>query len=196
MFTKQECRVKSKFMRNQLTTDEYVKLNLQILENFKRLSTILKNVEYLHTYLPIIKNKEPNSLLVIDYLKIVWPEINLVVPKSDLKTNLMTHHLLAEGQELILNKWNIEEPVGGRLISEQLIDVVLLPLLAFDRYGTRVGYGKGYYDKFLASCRPDVKKVGLSIFDPIDKITDIEPHDVPLDLCITPSKIWRFGNES
>lgn len=196
MFTKQECRVRFKVMRNQLTTDEYVKLNLQILENFKQLSTILKNVEYLHTYLPIIKNKEPNSLLVIDYLKVVWPEINLVVPKSDLKTNLMTHHLLAEGQELILNKWNIEEPVGGRLISEQLIDVVLLPLLAFDRYGTRVGYGKGYYDKFLASCRPDVKKVGLSIFDPIDKITDSEPHDVPLDLCITPSKIWWFGNES
>lgn len=192
MFTKQECRVRFKFMRDQLTAVEYARLNLLLLENFKQLSLLLAHVRYLHTYLPIVKNKEPNSLLIIDYLKTEWPEINLVVPKSDLTSNLMTHHLLDSGQELISNKWGIDEPIVGESIKEQLIDMVLLPLLAFDMEGARVGYGKGYYDKFLANCKPGVQKIGLSLFDPVDKIIDVESHDVPLDICITPNKTWTF----
>ncbi|HWV71574.1 MAG TPA: 5-formyltetrahydrofolate cyclo-ligase [Pseudosphingobacterium sp.] len=192
MFTKQECRVRFKFMRDQLTTVEYARLNLLLLENFKQLSAILTHVRYLHTYLPIVKNKEPDSLLIVDYLKTEWPEINLVVPKSDLTSNLMTHHLLDSGQGLISNKWGIDEPIAGESIKEQLIDMVLLPLLAFDMEGARVGYGKGYYDKFLANCKPGVQKIGLSLFDPVDRIIDIESHDVPLDICVTPNKIWTF----
>ena len=192
MFTKQECRVRSKFMRDQLTAVEYARLNLLLLENFKQLSAILTHVRYLHTYLPIVKNKEPNSLLIVDYLKTKWPNISLVVPKSDLTSNLMTHHLLDSGQELINNKWGIDEPIAGESIKEQLIDMVLLPLLAFDMEGARVGYGKGYYDKFLANCKPDVQKIGLSLFDPVDRIIDVESHDVPLDICVTPNKTWNF----
>lgn len=193
MFTKQECRVRFKFMRDQLAEIEYARLNLQLLENFKKLSLILKDVRYLHTYLPIVKNKEPNTLLIIEYLKENWPQIGIVVPKSDLTSNLMTHHLLDSKQELINNKWGIREPVAGKLIKEQLIDMVLLPLLAFDMSGTRVGYGKGYYDRFLLNCKPDVQKLGLSLFDPVDKIIDGESHDIPLDFCITPNKTWNFG---
>lgn len=193
MFTKQECRVRFKFMRDQLTEVEYARLNLQLLENFKQLSLILTDVRYLHTYLPIVKNKEPNTLLIIEYLKVNWPHIGIVVPKSDLTNNIMTHHLLDSEQELISNKWGINEPAAGKLIKEQLIDMVLLPLLAFDMGGTRVGYGKGYYDRFLVNCKPDVRKIGLSLFDPVDKIIDGESHDIPLDFCITPNKTWDFG---
>jgi len=75
----------------------------------------------------------------------------------------------------------------------ELIDIALVPLLCFDLIGHRVGYGGGYYDKFLAACRPDCKKVGLSVFDPVESISDIEPHDVRLDFAITPDRLWKFN---
>lgn len=70
--------------------------------------------------------------------------------------------------------------------------MVLIPLLAFDKNGYRVGYGKGFYDRFLAECRPDVVKVGLSVFEPIDEITDLNEFDIKMDFCITPNRVWQF----
>jgi 5-formyltetrahydrofolate cyclo-ligase len=69
---------------------------------------------------------------------------------------------------------------------------VLIPLLAFDKKGNRVGFGKGYYDKFLVHCKPTVLKVGLSFFDPVDEIEDIIGIDIPLDFCVTPKAIHFF----
>ena len=68
------------------------------------------------------------------------------------------------------------------------VDVVLVPGLAFDEGGHRVGYGRGFYDRFLALCRPDCLKVGLSYFEPISQITDIHAGDIRLDLLITPER--------
>ena len=72
------------------------------------------------------------------------------------------------------------------------IDLVLVPLLAFDKNGYRVGYGKGYYDKFLSNCRPDVIKIGLSFFDAVDEIEDIDDYDLPLNFCVTPQRLYDF----
>ena len=70
--------------------------------------------------------------------------------------------------------------------------MVLVPLLCFDESGHRVGYGKGFYDRFLTKCRPDTQKVGLSYFPPVKEITDADSFDIRLDLCLTPEKVWRF----
>ena len=70
--------------------------------------------------------------------------------------------------------------------------MVLVPLLAFDSKGYRVGYGKGFYDRFLKQCRNDCVKIGLSYFEPIDAINDAGEFDVPLDFCITPQKAYVF----
>jgi 5-formyltetrahydrofolate cyclo-ligase len=72
------------------------------------------------------------------------------------------------------------------------IDVVFLPLLAFGIAGYRVGYGKGYCDRFLAQCKPETLKIGVSIFEPVEHISNREPHDVRMDYCITPSTIYSF----
>jgi len=78
-------------------------------------------------------------------------------------------------------------------VSESEIDLIFVPLLAFDETGNRVGYGKGFYDKFLTKCRPDAIKVGLSYFEAIDRISDSEQFDIPLNYCITPQRIYEFG---
>ena len=65
-------------------------------------------------------------------------------------------------------------------------------MLIFDLKGNRIGYGKGYYDRFLQECRQDVLKVGLTSNVPLDLIPGVEEHDMPLDYCIYPYGVLRF----
>jgi len=70
--------------------------------------------------------------------------------------------------------------------------VVFIPLLAFDEEGHRVGYGKGFYDSFLAECKPETLKIGLSFFEAETKIEDVFDGDMALDYCVTPKQVYRF----
>lgn len=70
--------------------------------------------------------------------------------------------------------------------------MVLVPLLCIDREGYRVGYGKGFYDKFLARCRPDCKTVGLNYFPPVERIDDVAEHDIRLDHAVNPDEVYSF----
>ena len=80
----------------------------------------------------------------------------VVISKSDFETRKMTHFLLTDNTRIKKNKYNIPEPVDGIEVPTAKIDVVFVPLLAFDKQGHRVGYGKGFYDIFLSECKPDV----------------------------------------
>jgi 5-formyltetrahydrofolate cyclo-ligase len=70
--------------------------------------------------------------------------------------------------------------------------VVFVPLLAFDKKGHRVGYGKGFYDRFLSDCKPETIKIGLSFFEAEESISAILPSDIRLDFCVTPTEIIVF----
>jgi 5-formyltetrahydrofolate cyclo-ligase len=70
--------------------------------------------------------------------------------------------------------------------------MILLPLLAFDEKGYRVGYGKGFYDRYLSRCRLDILKVGLSMEAPMAEIGDTDAYDMRMDYCVTPEKVWEF----
>jgi 5-formyltetrahydrofolate cyclo-ligase len=99
---------------------------------------------------------------------------------------------LTDNTRIKKNAYNIPEPVDGIEVPSHKIDVVFVPLLAFDKKGHRVGYGKGFYDKFLSECKPDVIKIGLSFFDPEELITDVFEGDVKLDYCVTPNEVHSF----
>ena len=70
--------------------------------------------------------------------------------------------------------------------------MVFIPLLCFDNFGNRVGYGGGYYDKLLSKCKKNTVKIGLSFFQPVKKINDINSNDVKMDYCICPNKVYEF----
>ncbi len=144
---------------------------------------------YFHIFLSIEEHKEVDTLPLITLLQ--GRDKNIIVPKVALG-NTMENYLLTDGTTFKKNKWNIPEPVDGILIPENKIDVVFLPLLAFDLNGNRVGYGKGFYDNFLQKCRSETIKIGLSLFEAEPIITDIHPNDQTLDYCITPEKIYAF----
>ena len=147
-----------------------------------------------HLFMPITNNKEVDTFSILEYFKEHAPALKLVIPKTNFE-KLEMENILFDPEYTVLgrNKLGIPEPIHGHKISSQLIDVVFMPLLAFDLQGNRVGYGKGFYDRFLTGCRADVQKMGLSLFDPVEQVDDINEFDMRLDACITPDRIWEFG---
>lgn len=150
-------------------------------------------IKVVHIYLPIKKKNELDTFPVIRFLKLISPNITIVIPKSNFKTFEMQNIICDNNTILSENNYGIMEPVSGIEVPYNEIDMVICPLLTFDKNGYRVGYGKGFYDRFLSKCRPDVIKIGLSYFEPIDEIEDIDTHDVKLSYAISPSKLWKFN---
>ena len=116
----------------------------------------------------------------------------IAIPKTIPANNSLVHYELTTDTRFSVNSMGITEPEGGVLLEVKAIDVVFVPLLAFDQKGQRVGYGKGYYDRFLDQCRNDVITVGLSFFDPERLITDSVPSDVPLHFVVNPYEVFDF----
>jgi 5-formyltetrahydrofolate cyclo-ligase len=145
---------------------------------------------FYHIFLSIEEQKEVNTDYILNILS--GKDKNIVISKSDFETGNMTNYLLTDSIKIKKNRYNIPEPVDGIEISNDKIDVVFIPLLAFDKFGNRVGYGKGFYDKFLANCKPETLKIGLSFFKAEAKITNVFESDVKLDYCVTPEKTFEF----
>ncbi|GAB3980555.1 5-formyltetrahydrofolate cyclo-ligase [Spirosoma terrae] len=149
----------------------------------------------IHTFLPISRQNEVNTWPIVHRLWQEFPQVQVAVSVTDTEAYQLTHYVLTPDSILVENRWKILEPLaeGALPISTRTIDIVLVPLLAFDQTGHRVGYGAGFYDRFLADCRPDCLKIGVSLFEPIVQIDDTDETDIALDVCITPDKIWFFS---
>ena len=178
-----------KSKRNELSLSEIDELSLQIANRLLKLSVWDKT--YYHLFLTIEEQKEVQTEYILHILHAIDKEV--VVPKSDFKTAALINYLLTDNTRIQKNKYNIPEPVDGIEVPNNKIDVVFIPLLAFDEKGNRVGYGKGFYDNMLNKCSPDCIKIGVSFFEATeDLITDIFECDIPLDYCVTPEKIYSF----
>ncbi|SFC01922.1 5-formyltetrahydrofolate cyclo-ligase [Parapedobacter composti] len=188
--TKSELRKQYREKRINLSDTEFVRLNGQLLTQLKQLD--FSGYALVHLFLPILGNREPDTFAVAAWLKQQYPAIRLAISRSDSATAGMQHVLWDEATVLTPNRWGIPEPQNGTPIEPAAIDAVLVPLLAFDTHGNRVGYGKGFYDRFLRACRADTQKIGLSLFDATPRISDVNAFDVRLDRCVTPYRIWQF----
>jgi 5-formyltetrahydrofolate cyclo-ligase len=151
------------------------------------------SIRSIHCFLPIRKQKEVDTLCIIRALRLHYPHIRVVISRMNASDNSLEHFLWEDSTELRENSAGIPEPVSGQPYPADQIDLVLVPLLIFDQSGHRIGYGKGYYDRFLATCRIDTLKVGLSIFDPVDDFEEKNDWDIELDYCVTPQKVWMLG---
>jgi 5-formyltetrahydrofolate cyclo-ligase len=187
---KKELRTIYSGKRKTLTDAEQAKLDDLLLIQFQTLQ--IPPVSTLFSYWPIGENREPNTHLFTDYIEFRNPGARIAYPKMDVFLDEIVAIETDAETSFLKNECNIYEPEEGNRIDADEIDVVLVPLLAFDKRGYRVGYGKGYYDKFLARCRKDCLKAGFSYFDPVEQITDQADFDVPLNLCITPYNVYVF----
>lgn len=173
--------------RLSLSDSKHRELNKAVLKQFKTLD--FNGIKTIHIFLPIKEKKEPDTFLLIEWLNQTLPNIKIIVPKADFETTLMSNHEYLGIGDLKKNIYNILEPQKGNL-HEGEIDLVIIPLLAFDKQGYRVGYGKGFYDRFLNGS--NAQKIGLSLFPAIEKIDDVNEQDIKLDFCITPTEIIKF----
>ncbi len=186
--TKAELRKAAIGQRKDLSEAEVEALSLLLLERFARFD--FSEIKTIHVFLPIEEKKEPDTFLLIDWIKINFPAVKIIVPRADFDTALMTHHYYTGKKDLQKNLFNILEPQSSDVYSGT-IDLVLVPLLAFDKRGYRVGYGKGFYDRFLRGL--ETQKIGLSFFEAQELIDDADEYDIKLDQCITPRKIYNFS---
>ena len=159
-----------------------IKRNLFIYFDFNQIKIV-------HLFLPIEEKHEINTWDIIDEIYYHYDNIKIIVPVINFEKKELSHKYYFYDTKLIKNKYNIWEPTNSELFTDySSIDMIIVPLLSFDKRGYRVGYGGGYYDKFLKNCS-NAKKIGLSFDEPIDKIADINEYDIKLDYCITPAKV-------
>jgi 5-formyltetrahydrofolate cyclo-ligase len=187
---KREARIVFKEKRMALSEKERVKLDDLLLIQFQ--TAELPFIESLLTYWPIEENHEPNTHLFTEFMRFRNPEMKICYPKSNFAGGYMQAVITDIDTPFSKTVLNILEPQSNDIISPGNIDMVFVPLLAFDKMGIRLGYGKGFYDKWLAGCRPDCIKIGFSYFEPIEAIDDRNEFDVPLDISITPHNVYVF----
>ncbi len=185
---KSELRKKYKHLRNKLTEDLIDTYSIDIANQLIKLPLWEKT--YFHLFLPILEMKEVDTSFILHILQ--GKDKEILISKSNFKTREMRTYLLTENTRIKKNSYNIPEPIDGIEVPLSKIEVVFVPLLGFDKKGNRIGYGKGFYDTFLAKCPPSVIKVGLSFFEAEDFIKDIHPKDISLDYCVIPNKIYNF----
>ncbi|NRD21989.1 5-formyltetrahydrofolate cyclo-ligase [Winogradskyella litoriviva] len=186
--TKKELRKTYKTLRQSLSKTQIDDYSIAIANQLLSLNIWDKN--FYHVFLTIEEQNEINTDYILNIL--AGKDKNIVISKSNFKDYSMTHFLLTDNTPIKKNCYNIPEPIDGIEIKSSQLEVIFIPLLAFDTSGNRIGYGKGFYDRFLAECKPESLKIGLSFFEPEDTVIEASEDDIKLDYCVTPNCIFQF----
>jgi len=174
--------------RFSLTKQEVDDLSQRVCKQLDKLN--IWKLKHYHIFISILKYNELDTSSIINKLK--SEQKIIIVPK--ISNNELVHIAINDETKFGLNEYGIKEPNDGNHFIIENLDIIFIPLLAFDLEGHRVGYGKGYYDRFLKLANNSTLKIGLSFFDPINKILDIDDNDVKLDYCVTPKQVHKFNN--
>ena len=156
----------------------------------------LSNLTAVHAFISMKHTGEVETAGLFERLWTEFPQIHVFAPRVNETSGNIDSIPFTLGTKLADSRWKITEPAEGEASDPLELDIVVVPLICFDRRGFRVGYGKGFYDRFLASCRPDCVRAGLSFFPPVDLIDDVHDGDVPLDLAVTPEMVFQPETDS
>lgn len=189
MKTKKELRAHFKQCRTELSEIERQQAAVEVANLLKKL--INPDWKFIHIYLPIERLNELDTEAIVGLLWGMDKEI--VVSCSDFTTMTMSHYLLEENTMLKTNEFGVPEPLHANPIAARSLDAVIIPLLACDKKGYRLGYGKGFYDRFLASC-PKAARIGIGFFDLIEEVPEVHPNDIAMDYYIYPKGITTFSS--
>ncbi len=185
--TKQEIR--KEYLAKRTALHNRGELSAQITSTFfQNFDSSLFNTY--HVFLSIRKFHEINTEAIIDNL--LSQGKTVVVPKT-LSGGELHHIVIDEQTEFATNSWGIKEPIDGFRLEPSEVDIVLVPLLVCDHHGYRLGYGKGFYDRFLPYCQENCPKVGLNYFAPLPDSLPINENDFPLTHCVSPDGVHKFS---
>ena len=183
-------RTKFQALRMKLLKNEMDSLSDKIFSLVKKLPITKK--EIFHLFISSEEKREVETKRILSYLY----RLNKIVATSKILPDKDLVHILINKQtRFVENRFKILEPDSTKEILPAEIEVVFIPLLCFDKHGNRVGYGGGYYDRFLKKTRRSCLKIGLCFFEPVDFIKGISKTDITLDMCVTPEKIYNFRTD-
>jgi 5-formyltetrahydrofolate cyclo-ligase len=190
MLSKIEAREKYRNLRKQLTEPEILEMSVEIANNLLKFK--IWELKTFHLFMTINEKKEVDTKPIFDLL--IGKGKEIVIPKININTNTLDSYIFDEKTVFKISNLRIPEPKDG-IVFNGKIDVVIMPLLAYDLDGNRIGYGKGFYDNFISNLKSAPLKIGISYFSP-EKSLECNNHDINLDYCITPNKIFSFSEKS
>lgn len=182
-----ELRQKYKVIRQKLTENESQRINNQIFDQF--IDSFDFSEKNISIFLPIEKFNEPNTKLIIKHL---LKKNRVYVPVSNFENHTIQNAQIDTNSTFTINSYGIPEPRIENSIPTNLLDVVFVPFLTLNPKGYRVGYGKGFYDRFLSECNSNCIFIGLYFFEHFETIDDINKYDIPIHYCVTPTKVHEF----
>ena len=185
---KSKLRKKYKSLRLELSQTQIEDYSLGIANQLLKLNVWDKL--FYHIFLTIEEENEINTDYILNILS--GKDKHTVISKSNFEDYSMTHYLLTDNTKIKKSEYNIPEPIDGIEIQPSQLEVVFVPLLAFDSIGHRIGYGKGFYDRFLNNCNTNAIKIGLSFFEAENENFDASENDIRLDYCVTPNRVFQF----
>lgn len=146
----------------------------------------------IHTFIPIKKNKEPDTFPFIQYLWSQKTDVEVITAISDLQSPILNHVKIIESTTFLENKWGIPEPKDGVPYSIENIDCVLVPMVVGSKSGHRIGYGKGYYDRFLQNCKRETQFIGITLGPLLEGEVFADQYDIPMHSMITPFEAFEI----
>lgn len=177
---KDALREKVLSQRSGIPEDEWLKKSDQIIQHLEK-TDLYKKAQTVHTYISMNDRREVCTDSLIEIL--LNKKKKVVVPITNFSDTSLTHSELESLTDLYKNKWGVREPESVKPVDIDEIDVVIVPMVAADRKGNRLGYGKGFYDRFLA--RANAVKVGLIFEAFLFEEIPVESFDEKLDVIIS-----------
>ena len=129
------------------------------------------------------------------WMRAHWARQGQVVLPRIAKAGAMAFYPHSSNSALVTNQYGIDEPTGKHPVLPAAIDTLLVPLVAYDIIGTRLGMGGGYYDRFLANTRPDTQVIGVA-FDCQASSTALPraEWDIPMHAVVTENGVLEFSS--
>lgn len=141
-----------------------------------------------HIFIPIERLNEVRTEFLIKYF--FENNIRVFVPKI-VGEDIISVEIFPESV-FETNQWQISEPKCSTDSAEKDFDFVITPLVYADEVGNRIGYGKGFYDRFFAGISQKTPKIGVGFFPPKERIEDAFQDDIPLDYLVLPTAVLSF----
>ncbi len=181
---KEELRQTLLERRKSISGPDYYGASADIIEELKE-QREYQNAETIHCYVSINKRREVETRALIK--EMLFKGKKVVVPITDFENGILDHIQLRSFDDLKENKWGVLEPNGGEQVSLDEMELVIVPMVGADEQCNRIGYGKGFYDRFLkeVSC----PKIGLIFEQNVIEEIPVEEFDVPMDKIITEERI-------
>jgi 5-formyltetrahydrofolate cyclo-ligase len=182
---KQALREKVLSARKNIPREVWQQNSKSIIKRLKD-SAFFKSSMVVHIYVSMNDRREVNTDGLIEEL--FESEKKVVVPVTNFSDHSLTHIQLHSFGELITNKWGVREPeIKDREVDVEELDLIIIPMAAADRKGNRLGYGQGFYDRFLEQTK--APKVGLVFSDFLFDVIPAEKFDVKLNAIITEEEL-------